>query len=412
MTEDEFLILDDEDYDSTQAKPESPKISKVQSGSDNSASIGSLGGTISDIQGMLGQGISKIRSSISSARQKKVAKEESLEELVLDDGSLEKVRPIAGKGADSADLLEAELVVDGVEQFEWQIRGMDCPDCAMKATRAVNRLPGTNEVIVSATEGSVRVNIDLARGRVSRVSSVLDSLGHSPDVEWRLVQGKTAGEVSNRLGIDRKGLRNALLEIPGILNASLDDGRIELQQIPTDSQKVSEMTEEGLRRLFGEYTLVESKNKRLRPDQVQLIGAVMTIPLLFAVFAIEMVEMHWWVPGAITVLGVLFAGLPMFQAAIASIQNRVLGFQVLTSLAVLGALYLKEWPEALIVTGLVALAGHLEESALVRAREAMQGGLDRLPRRARLVGEGQNIDNPCDDEWTPVAALEPGDIVE
>ena len=102
----------------------------------------------------------------------------------------------------------------------------------------------------------------------------------------------------------------------------------------------------------------------------------------------------------------------MFQAAIASIQNRVLGFQVLTSLAVLGALYLKEWPEALVVTGLVALAGHLEDSALVRAREAMQGGLDRLPRRARLVTEGHNIDNSHHDEWTPVAALEPGDIVE
>ncbi|MEL0214131.1 MAG: HAD-IC family P-type ATPase, partial [Euryarchaeota archaeon] len=337
---------------------------------------------------------------------------ESGEVLVLDAGSLEKVKPISGEGVDSTNLMEAELVVDGVEQFEWQIRGMDCPDCAMKATRAVNRLPGTTEVVVSATEGNVRFNLDLARGRVSRVSSVLDSLGHSPDVEWRLVQGKTAGEVSNRLGVDRKGLRNALLEVPGILNASLDDGRIELQRVPTDSLKVAEMNEESLRRLLGEYTLVESKNKRLRPDQVQLIGAVMTIPLLFAVFAIEMVEMHWWVPGAITVLGVLFAGLPMFQAAIASIQNRVLGFQVLTSLAVLGALYLKEWPEALIVTGLVALAGHLEESALVRAREAMQGGLDRLPRRARLVGEGQNIDNPCDDEWTPVAALEPGDIVE
>ena len=412
VNEDEFLILDDEDDDSTQAKPESPKPSEVQSGSDNSATIGSLGSAISGIQGLLGEGVSKIRSSISGAGKKKIAKAESVEELVLDDGSLEEVRPIAGEEADSADLMEAELVVDGVEQFEWQIRGMDCPDCAMKATRAVNRLPGTTEVVVSATEGSVRVNLDLARGRISRVSSVLDSLGHSPDIEWRLVQGKTAGEVSNRLGIDRKGLRNALLEVPGILNASLDDGRIELQQIPTDSLKVSEMTEEGLRRLLGEYTLVESKNKRLRPDQVQLIGAVMTIPLLFAVFAIEMAEMHWWVAAAITGVGILFAGMPMFQSAIASIQNRVLGFQVLTSLAVLGALYLKEWPEALVVTGLVALAGHLEESALVRAREAMQGGLDRLPRRARLVDEGQKIDNPCDDEWTPVAALEPGDIVE
>jgi len=412
VNDEEFLILDDDDTDLTQEKPESRKSSDVQSVSENSASIGSLGGLISSIKGMLGEGIGKISSSISDTSEKKAAKVASVEELILDDGSLEKVIPITGESADSANFMEAELVVDGVEQFEWNLRGMDCPDCAMKATRAVNRLPGVDQVIVSATEGSIRFKLDLARGRVSRVSSVLESLGHAPDVKWSLVQGKTAGEVSNHLGIGRKGLRNALLDIPGILNASLDDGRVELQRIPTDSLKVSEMTEEGLRRLLGEYTLVESKNKRLRADQVQLIGAVMTIPLLFAVFVIELAELYWWVAAGITGLGVLFAGMPMFQAAIASIQNRVLGFQVLTSLAVLGALYLKEWPEALVVTGLVALAGHLEDSALVRAREAMQGGLDRLPRRARLVTEDHNIDNSHHDEWTPVAALEPGDIVE
>ncbi len=412
VNDEEFLILDDDDIDLTQTNPESRKASEVQSVSETSASIGSLGGLISNIKGMLGEGIGKISSSISETSEKKAAKVTPTDELILDDGSLEKVRPIAGESADSANFMEAELVVDGVEQFEWNLRGMDCPDCAMKATRAVNRLPGVDQVIVSATEGSIRFKLDLARGRVSRVSSVLESLGHAPDVKWSLVQGKTAGEVSNRLGINRKGLRNALLDIPGILNASLDDGRVELQRIPTDSLKVSEMTEEGLRRLLGEYTLVESKNKRLRSDQVQLIGAVMTIPLLFAVFAIELAELYWWIAAGITGLGVLFAGMPMFQAAIASIQNRVLGFQVLTSLAVLGALYLKEWPEALVVTGLVAFAGHLEDSALVRAREAMQGGLDRLPRRARLVTEGHNVDNSHHDEWTPVAALEPGDIVE
>ena len=66
----------------------------------------------------------------------------------------------------------------------------------------------------------------------------------------------------------------------------------------------------------------------------------------------------------------------------------------------------------MLVTGLIALAGHLEDSALVRAREAMQGGLDRLPSRARLVAEGQHIDNSYNDEWTPITALQPGDIVE
>ena len=58
-------------------------------------------------------------------------------------------------------VLDADLAADGVHEFEWAIRGMDCPDCAMKATRAVSRLPGIEQCRVSATEGSVRLSLDI-----------------------------------------------------------------------------------------------------------------------------------------------------------------------------------------------------------------------------------------------------------
>ncbi len=157
----------------------------------------------------------------------------------------------------------------------------------------------------------------------------------------------------------------------------------------------------------------------------------MTIPLILGVIAIEQIHA---IPDMTAVLiggfGVLFAGYQMFQEALASIQNRVLGFQILTSLAVFGAVALQEWAEALMVVGLVGFAAHLEERALFRARESMQGGLDRLPRRARLLesrpaeseGRSLNVMQPSsksltmahchDEELTPVEAIEPGDMVE
>ena len=49
------------------------------------------------------------------------------------------------------------------------------------------------------------------------------------------------------------------------------------------------------------------------------------------------------------------------------------------------------WEEALIVTILVAFTVHLEGDALLKAREAMQGGLDRLPRTARKVSKAPEI---------------------
>ena len=329
-------------------------------------------------------------------------------------------------------VLDADLAADGVHEFEWDIRGMDCPDCAMKATRAVSRLPGIEQCRVSATEGSVRLSLDVGKGQVSRASSVLENLGHSPEADWVSVVGLTPREVSSRLGIERRALKSSLMDIPGVLNVRLDDGKIELQRLWLSDMSLRALSEQRFDKVLGsDYILVHSKSSKLRPDQIRLLGAAMTIPLILGVIAIEQIHaIPDMMAAIIGVFGVLFAGYQMFQEAIASIQNKVLGFQILTSLAVFGAVYLHEWAEALMVVGLVGFAAHLEERALFRARESMQGGLDRLPRRARLLeskpeeSEGRSLNvmqsssrsltmaNCHDDELTPVEAIEPGDMVE
>ncbi|MBT4180382.1 MAG: hypothetical protein HOE00_02135, partial [Euryarchaeota archaeon] len=242
--------------------------------------------------------------------------------------------------AKSADkILDADLVVDGTYNIEWGIGGMDCADCAMKARKAVNRLPGVNNVKVSVTEGIVRMDLDLAKGKLSRANSVLESLGHNPEILWQSVSGLTPSRAATNLGIERKMLRTALLEVPGMINVRFEDGKIEFQRITFTSIKMKEISNERLQQLLGsDLKLEESTSSKLRPDQVQLLSAVLTLPLLAGVIAIDTLNS---IPDSLAIIlcliGVSFAGFPMFKAAIASIQNRVLGFQVLTSLAVIGA---------------------------------------------------------------------------
>ena len=132
---------------------------------------------------------------------------------------------------------------------------------------------------------------------------------------------------------------------------------------------------------------VATTSNRLRPDQFRLLGAAFALPLLFIVIVLELIGIEGWIPAAIAIPGIIVSSYQMFREAIASVVNRQLGFQVLTSLAVVGACGLMMWEEALIVAILVALTAHLEGDALAKAREAMQGGLDRLPRVARRVKE-------------------------
>ena len=380
MEDEDFLLLDDdEESESSIPADKPPSEKKIDLGSN------------------------KIISGISKTVENRIIQFKESNELkkILDEGKENLIS--FSRSADN--LFDTDLVIDGNYEIEWEIDGMDCADCAMKATRAVNRLPGIHNVKVSVTEGNVRFNLDMAKGRISRVNSVLESLGHNPKIIWKAVLGLTPSRAAGNLGIDRNSLKHALLDVPGIINVRLEEGKIELQMIDFTSLKLQEISDERISQLLGKDIKLElSNSSKLRPDQVQLLSAVFTLPLLMGVIAIEEFQS---IPNnlglLLAVVGISFAGLPMLRKAAASIRNRVLGFQVLTSLAVIGAMIMQEYAEALVVTGLVAFASHLEEIALVRARNAMQGGLDRLPRLARLYSE---------NDWVPVQALSVGDVVE
>ena len=329
---------------------------------------------------------------------------------------------------------EIEISLDGIFQFDWGIRGMDCPDCAMKASRAVNRLPGIQSCKISVAEGTVEIYQDISDGTVARASSVLTSLGHEPDVGWLRAVGANPERAALRLGVDNKGLRNSILSIPGTLDARTDKGNIDVQRVWISDPELRTASEQKMSEVLGEGRLLSPvRESGFRKDQIQLLAAVLTIPLIVLVAAIEASEM---IPSAVawalTLTGVAFAGNQLFKEAIAGLRNRVIGFQVLTSLAIVGAIALGELIESLMVVSLVAFASHLENRALIRARQSMQGGLDRLPRRARLVANGEtkqlgaarslnvinsvslslSSDMDCDNDLVPVEALEVGEMIE
>ena len=127
-----------------------------------------------------------------------------------------------------------------------------------------------------------------------------------------------------------------------------------------------------------------------RPDSTSWCSIRCTNSVCSSSF-LEIIGIEGWIPALDCHSWHPHLELSDVQEALASVINRQLGFQVLTSLAVIGACGLMMWEEALIVSILVALTAHLEGDALMKAREAMQGGLDRLPRVARRVKEKQSF---------------------
>ena len=287
------------------------------------------------------------------------------------------------------EILDSSIVRQATGEFEvaWPLLGMDCPDCASKATRALKTLVHINDSTVSATAGTVNLTVQLEYGALSSASSVLRSLGHAPDVIFNELVGIRSSQVAHRNGVDQRKLVKIFRQQPGVLDAEITDDERILLQFPTDvSQEMFDLRESHLTEIVGspvKYRAAQSN--RIRPDQWRLIGGAVALPLLLLVLLGEVIGLSSLMLGVIAVPGLLIGGSQMFKEAMASIRNRQLGFQVLTSLAVIGAAILGMWEEALIVAILVAFTAHLEGDALVKARKAMQGGLDRLPRTARKV---------------------------
>ena len=332
--------------------------------------------------------------------------------------------------AEAADL---SLEIDGSHTFEWPIKGMDCPDCASKAKRATQKVSGVKNVGVSVTMGTISIEIDLGEGHTSKVSAVMASLGHEPDVPWQRIMGVTASGLSERNGVGRRELRQMLMQIPTVLGVRFEDASVEIQVVPLTEKILINELMNGLDKIVGTKAILrEVQNRRLDNGQWRLVS---TIPALFILVAILLMPENYQNQNlllSLTLIGVGLSGWRMFLDAWGGIKNKELGFQLLTSLAVIGAFFGKHWSEALMVSLLVAIAAHMEESALIKAREAMQGGLDRLPRRARRVGKpmkitGISMMNPIqnmlstsggivnqnpDENLVPIELVENGDRVE
>ena len=276
----------------------------------------------------------------------------------------------------------------GNQTICWPIQDMDCPHCASEAMSALNRLGHVNTSLVSATDGTVTIDVDFEKGSIAEASAVLRSLGNPPDLPFMQISGVKSSSIATRHSVPIKALPRIFRRQPGVLDCEVDrDGNLKLQLVPNLGKDLQIAMDDSLKDVIGgDFKLIPEKINTVTSSEWRMIGSGFAFLMLISLFVTEyFITENKWVLGAIGLSGVIFGGLKMFSKALASIQNRQFGFQVLTSLAVIGASYLQAWEEALMVLILVAWTEHMENEALIKARKAMQGGLDRLPRTARRV---------------------------
>lgn len=112
--------------------------------------------------------------------------------------------------------------------------------------------------------------------------------------------------------------------------------------------------------------------------------------------AVEWSGLPTWMAAVLALVAVLACGITTYKKGWIAIRNGNLNINALMSIAVTGALFLGQWPEAAMVMVLFTIAELIEAKSLDRARNAIRGLMQLTPETATVL--------QADGSWKDLAA--------
>lgn len=193
------------------------------------------------------------------------------------------------------------------------------------------------------------------------------------------------------------------LDIPGIYQVDADlikesisiahDGALNSRQL------IQLIEKSGLR-------VVDTKPKDFfHNNSKRIITVATSAAILGAGLVVEYLENSKFIPTLLFLATIILSGTIIFPKAIRSLKTFRLDMNVLMTIAVIGAIIIKEYSEAASVVFLFSLAELLEALSVTRARKAIQEVLKMVPKAATIItAEGVT-------EQRPVEELKSGDLL-
>lgn len=224
-----------------------------------------------------------------------------------------------------------------IDHATFDLRGLDCPDCAAAIDRSIARLPG---VIWSATSfPTARVSIEFERGhtQTGEVLRVLAAHGACP-----------------------------LTDRPSAAGARTDSAA-------------------GRRRLDAWW----AERRRLGSTLAAVALLALGIAFRFA---------GGGLPETLALAAaIVVGGHGIARAALVSARQRVMDMNALMTLAVLGAAAIGDWLEGATVVALYGIGNLLQAGAVERTRSAIDALVASAPRTARVLREQIEVAVPISE---------------
>ncbi|MEA4924613.1 MAG: heavy metal translocating P-type ATPase [Syntrophomonadaceae bacterium] len=294
----------------------------------------------------------------------------------------------------------------------FQVKGMDCPDCAAKVKKAITLMPGVVSADIAFPTGRLAVDFDGMLTGPEQIVDKVKALGY--DAYENFAVGRPDADKTTSFAIGGMDcadcaakLEKRISRVPGVESARVNFGASKMtvthqgvtDDILTTIQKMgySGKVEEGSRREREQVPFWKS-NQYVMPTLISMF--ILIIGVIAENMGVSVNITHTLFAAGIVLGGFLPAknGLSML------INAHELDMNILMAIAVIGAAFIGQFEEAATVVFLFSLGNALQGYTLDKTRNSIKALMDLTPNEALVKRNGSEL-------TLPVEEIKIGDII-
>ncbi|WP_199167230.1 heavy-metal-associated domain-containing protein [Thermotoga sp. SG1] len=203
---------------------------------------------------------------------------------------------------------------------------------------------------------------------------------HGENSEEFLLKGLNCPKCAARI---QKEVSN----LPGIKSVNLDfaTGKLKISGYDVDVKQIEKIVKNIEPSVKVQRETKDPKeSNELSTQRPFIVGALMFI-FSITVFEFKLFDFPEWFRAVIYILSYLFTGWEILRAAIVNItKGQIFDENFLMTVATVGALFIKQFPEAVSVMIFYKIGEMLQEKAVDRSRRSIEKLMDIKPEYANL----------------------------
>ncbi len=310
------------------------------------------------------------------------------------------------KGSEAKPMDEVQGIVQSITIV---VKGMDCTDETRVIERKLKSLVGVHAIEFNLMIQQVKVSYEPAAITAQKIKDAIEETGMESVVQ---MPGPPATEIILKIddlccADEEQVIEKKLKSLEGIakfeINVMNQQVRITYNPATTSAQDIIKaIAETGMKASFTVRT--EKQHSAWWKEKPQMLSLVISGILTITSLVLGQLDVPSEIVligyGAAIVIGIYFPA----KMGVLALKTGTLNIRLLMVIGAIGAILLGLWEEAALLVVIYSLGDVLEAYAVDRARGAIKGLMQLMPKEARVRRQGVEMTLPTDE-------IIPGDTV-